>query len=726
MEETNKKTQMSHPWANISPVNLEKIVESCLDIICITNLEGHFIWLNSACEKTWGYQRHELIGRNYIDFVVAAERDFTKQVTEQIVLGKNLKRFDNRCIRKDGSTVPMAWSATWDEGNQIMYCVGRDALDQIYLRGHLQESERYLKEALRIAKLGIWTFDTSTNKATWSDELFDLYGVDPQQSHDLVSVFNSLVHEEDTSIIKQAFLIANSITTPFTHRIVRPDGRIITVMQRISKTSKPYGTGALITGTTQDVTDEVEQATKLLHREQKFKALLENNLDMVGIIDSIGTYTYVSENTEKILGYKPDFLIGRNAFEFIHSDEAQDIFQKFATLNKHAGALELPIFKFRSQAGDWRWIECKVTYKVDDPIIKGFIVNSRDVTQKKEATEKILRLSKIAEDTPNAVVKTDVAGNITWVNKAFSKITEYSFEESIGRKPGDFLQGKDSNAATIALMRQRLIESKSFEVEIINYTKSGRAYWMNIQCQPQFDLQGKLTGFFAIQTDITEKKNLQERLRAELEKKQMEITAHIVKAQEKERDEIGKELHDNVNQILSTVKLYLGMLKEPQLDKEELISKSMSFVQNCIDEIRHLSKRLSSPHHNDLKLEEAVEQLIYSVSSSGKLNIVYQPHNIENCNASMDTELAIYRIMQEHLTNILKHARASNVEISLACISNVLNLKVVDDGLGFEMKAKRKGVGLSNIMNRAFAVNGKVDIQSAPGRGCTLYGVFPI
>lgn len=586
------------------------------------------------------------------------------------------------------------------------------------------EQEHSLKEVLRIAKMGTWTYDVVTNTATWSEELFELYGIDPQQSTDVVTLFNSMVHEEDVPLIQQAFLNATSIVKPFTHRLLTPDGRLIHVKQRITK---PYNSerGNLITGITQDVTDDAEHEMELLFREQRFKTLLENNLDMVGVMDSVGNYSYVSENTETLIGYKPEFLIGKSAFDFIHPEDAQSVFERFTSLNKDGSALEIPAFRFRSANGDWRWIECKVTDKTGDHIIQGIIVNSRDVTAKKAAEEKILSLSRIAEDTPNAVVITDVEGKITWVNKAFSTITGFRLEECIGRKPGDFLQGKDSNPVTIALMRQRLLERKPFEVEIINYSKSSKAYWMNIQCQPHFDVQGKLVGFFAIQTDITEKKNLQERLRAELERRQMEITAQIVKAQEKERDEIGRELHDNVNQILSTVKLYLGMLKDTHIDKEELLSKSIFFVQSCIDEIRNISRRLSSPHHNNLELEYAVEQLVHSISAAGKIKIVYKPYKIKNCKASVDIQLAIYRIIQEHLTNILNHAEARNVEVSLACITNVLNLKIVDDGKGFDVKAKRKGIGISNIMNRAISVDGKVDIRSTIGAGCSLYGTFP-
>ena len=121
---------------------------------------------------------------------------------------------------------------------------------------------------------------------------------------------------------------------------------------------------------------------------------------------------------------------------------------------------------------------------------------------------------------------------------------------------------------------------------------------MNIQCQPQTDAAGVVNGFFALQTDITERKRLESQLSQEIEQRQKKITAAMVQAQEKERNEIGKELHDNVNQILTTVKLYLGILNEPDVDKENLVNKSITYLQDCIDELRQISKRLSSPAVN--------------------------------------------------------------------------------------------------------------------------------
>jgi len=124
------------------------------------------------------------------------------------------------------------------------------------------------------------------------------------------------------------------------------------------------------------------------------------------------------------------------------------------------------------------------------------------------------RLSVIAEESANAVLITDKNGRITWINKAFTTITGYTLEEVIGKKPGDLLQGKDSNPETIKYLGNQIKNLQPFICEIINYHKSGRPYWTRINGQPLFDQQGNVAGFFAIEEDITEERIKDEKIKA--------------------------------------------------------------------------------------------------------------------------------------------------------------------------------------------------------------------
>lgn len=177
---------------DISYETLRNLVDSSLDIICNIDACGRFIWLSSACERVWGYKRNDLIGKRYLDFVLPEERRSTEYAAKQIMGGVNFTNFENSYVRKDGSIVPMVWSATWNATKQTMLCIARDATEKVNAQLRLQENETSLKEAMRIAKMGTWTYDVSINKATWSEELFDLYGIEPNPATDLVALFKSM------------------------------------------------------------------------------------------------------------------------------------------------------------------------------------------------------------------------------------------------------------------------------------------------------------------------------------------------------------------------------------------------------------------------------------------------------------------------------------------------------------------------------------------------------
>lgn len=125
-------------------------------------------------------------------------------------------------------------------------------------------------------------------------------------------------------------------------------------------------------------------------------------------------------------------------------------------------------------------------------------------------------LASVAEKTFEAVIITDGEGKIEWVNEGFTTITEYSLGEVIGKKPGSFLQGNETDLYTVDRIRQKLKEKKIFKEEIINYSKSGRKYWLSLSITPILGKNGEIEKFIAIESDITESKNAKEGLEKQL------------------------------------------------------------------------------------------------------------------------------------------------------------------------------------------------------------------
>jgi two-component system sensor histidine kinase UhpB len=202
------------------------------------------------------------------------------------------------------------------------------------------------------------------------------------------------------------------------------------------------------------------------------------------------------------------------------------------------------------------------------------------------------------------------------------------------------------------------------------------------------------------------------------------IMRAILEAQEKERNEIGRELHDNINQILASISLKLGYyLQEPE-GNEEIIEMCRANLQKAIEEGRKLSHHMVMPRFSERTLRDEIELLIEDFHylqvawvHSDELSEKEVPEHIKE---------TLFRIAQEQLSNIHKHSRATRIEIRLMSDSREVSLEIKDNGVGFDVNQRKKGIGITNIFNRAESYNGIAEIFSQPGKGCTLAVRIPL
>ena len=356
------------------------------------------------------------------------------------------------------------------------------------------------------------------------------------------------------------------------------------------------------------------------------------------------------------------------------------------------------------------------------PSGNGMSVFFRDITSRKQTEAELQKLSLIAKETTNAVVISDQDRKVVWINRACEELSGYSFQEAIGESLGAIFDGPLTDPELIRYTECCFQNFQSFHIEVLNYRKNGTTYWADVSCQPLFNDAGELEYYFSIATDITERKNLE----VELQHQQKKTTAAVIAAQEKERALVGQELHDNVNQVLTTVKLYAELCRDGIGNTEEIMNKSIKLLQDSINEVRSLSKRLSAPSLGDIKLKESIKELIDAVAATNRLTVEMDLSAIEELEVGQELHLALYRILQEHFTNVLKHSEASCVKVLLNVNRDTMELEVSDDGKGFDLKQKRNGIGIANMTSRAENIAGKLTLESTPGEGCTLKASLPL
>ena len=310
------------------------------------------------------------------------------------------------------------------------------------------------------------------------------------------------------------------------------------------------------------------------------------------------------------------------------------------------------------------------------------------------------------------------------VNDAAINLYGYSKEEFLSKTLMDIRPGDDREKLTRAVERLRSENSKASGVWKY-FNKKGDILNMDISSH-RIVYHGK-QAVLSLANDITERVLLEDKLAEEKTKKQQEITAAIITAQVQERSFLGEELHDNINQILATAKLFMDCALADDGLRINHLKESKHLIQNAMEEIRKLSKTLLPPSVGENGLQEALTDVIEKiklVNDKIQFDIDWQIPNENILNEKL--KLTIFRIVQEQLNNIFKHANASTIIISLQQEEETLQLTIKDNGIGFDPAKKRNGVGLQNITNRAELMNGTVTINSRPGAGCELIIHFTV
>lgn len=531
--------------------------------------------------------------------------------------------------------------------------------------------------------------------------------VHPNDREKVIEAIDDLINSKSQQVFEVDF------------RVMRDDNTIGWVEDRGYIIRNEQGKATRIIGASHDITERKIAEEKVLLSEKRFKSLVQNGSDLLGILDIEGNYIYVSPSSKNILGYEPEFLVGKNALSLIHEDDLQKVRECVAAMDREK-SIKVPLFRFKNSSGEWRWIERTMTNMLDDPAVVGIVANSRDVTEKKLADDELVKLSMVAKETTNGVMLTDSEQRVVWVNNAFTKMFGYTFPEIRGKNPLRFLHGPGTDFDVENYIEEQIQKKKPFVFELKNYTKAHEEIHVRVQVQPIFDEDGNLKQYFSLQTDITRQKELEEKVELEKINRQKELTDAVFEAHENERLDIGRELHDNINQILGAVRLYIGMARKNEADRDSLLDNASTFVLSAIEEIRKLSRNLVAPL-KEISIAEAIQDLTKEIMLVHPIQITFTATDFIEEGLSEKFKLNIFRIVQEQINNVLKHAKAKNIYIDIdACDSMLLTFSIRDDGIGFDTTKKADGLGLINIKSRTELYNGTLNISSAPRQGSML------
>ncbi|MBV8621011.1 MAG: response regulator [Curvibacter sp.] len=352
------------------------------------------------------------------------------------------------------------------------------------------------------------------------------------------------------------------------------------------------------------------------------------------------------------------------------------------------------------------------------------------------------RLSRVASETTNAVIITNARGEVDWVNPGFTRITGYELDEVRGLRPGGLLQGPATDARTIQDMREALAREGAFRVDVLNYAKSGRPYWVNVSCNEMRNAEGVLQGFMAIETDVTDRKADEQAL----------IQARL-EAEEANRSK-SEFLANMSHEIRTPMNAMLGLsylLKQTPLDRKQLefvdkIQHSGQHLLGIINDILDFSK-VEAGKLDVERIEMDLEKVLENVA-----NLVGEKARAKNLDLLFDVApdvptqlvgdpLRLGQILINYANNAVKFTDSGEVVIQVRKESEsanevALRLGVRDTGIGLSEEQSRKlfqsfqqadssttrkyggtGLGLAISKRLAALMGGEVGLESHPGQG---------
>ena len=329
-----------------------------------------------------------------------------------------------------------------------------------------------------------------------------------------------------------------------------------------------------------------------------------------------------------------------------------------------------------------------------------------------------------------AIFMLDSQGNITTWNTGAERIKGYKAPEVIGRHYSMFFTEDDRRAGKPERQLQVASEKGRVEQEGWRVRKDGSRFWANIVLTAIHDQDGKLVGFGKVTRDFTERKEMESRLH-QSEQSLRELSLHLLRTQDEERRRIGRDLHDSLGQYLAALKMNLEMVARRTRAGADL-NEAIRLTEESIKEVRTLSYLLHPPLLEESGLQSAVQWYLDGFASRSHIDVGFE-HRGGFPRLPRDLELALFRILQEALTNVHRHSESDKARVRLQTSDGIAILEVQDEGKGMPPELQGEsgvertwGIGLRGMSERMHELGGRLEISSAPQKGTTVRAVAPI
>ncbi|AMM51936.1 hypothetical protein TH61_13125 [Rufibacter sp. DG15C] len=696
------------------------------DLLCVTDKEGKFLHLNGACHQILGYTKEEMVGHLYSEFLFPEDLLLSEQTRlHQFKTSRNIS-YENRYVHKNGQIVHLLWSTTWSEEEEVFYAVGRNNTELKESRLKLQESEQKFKALFENNPDIIFLENTQGELTDVNIKFCEILEIDKEQvlGKKMVDFLPPDIASLESSSFQEAL---TDKTVNFIQDWLTKTGEVLTFeVERI-----PIKIGHKIVGVQTiavDITTKVRAYETIQNQAHKLNVTLESITDAFLTVDKNWRITYLNNEAESVLPFNREKDIGVSIWDIFPEEVGGESYTHYQ--NAVATGQTANFITHLKEYGKWFRVKA---YPYED----GLSIYFDDITQQVLSQHELEKLSLVASNTTNGVMIANREWEIEWVNKGFTRLTGFSPEEAIGKKPSEFLHTSNTDQNSFEQVKDKLLAGEAVFYELQIAKKSGEDLWLNIDISPILDEDGQIKRFIGIQTDITALK------RSELE------LSHLAKdlyVQNSDLQQFTYIVSHNLRAPVANVMALSDLLLS--LDKgSEKFDKSLNYLRLSAYELDNVMRDMNTilsirDSKGNLEREEFLLVDLVTQALSPFKEVVEKAGDMVSLNIpenfTVRTNKAyLYSIFYNLFSNAVKYkAQDRRLEIKIKCFGTLQDGTVIsfsDNGRGFDLdkaggdvfklykrfhhNIEGRGMGLFLVKSHLDALGGHVEVSSQPGKG---------
>lgn len=690
-----------------------------------------FVDCNSAADDLMHQKVREMLGVKASELLASTTPELLRGMHRCFNEQQTIKHLTFRRFQSTGELKHLSVSFVYVPADHVLIYVV-DISEQMIVEVAWREAERKYKDIFENVTEGVFQSTPNGTYLTANPAMARMLGFDSPE--ELIAVRQDIGRQQYVDETKRdefkRLLAEHDVVRGFEYEAYTKDGNKIWISDNVRAVRDESGSVNYYEGTANDITQRKAAQQALSESETRLRAIFEKAPMGISVMESeTGRFLKVNPRYSEITGYSEAELLELTFHDITHPEDAgigMQYLQSFL-------ANKSPSFQFEKRYvrkdGSIVWVSV-TSVRLWDEVSKQqqHMALVEDINERRRTAEALRdseeRYRELFENSRDAIYVHDVSGRYTSVNAAAEKLSGYSREEILGRSFSDFISPKD-----LMLVRENLCRKLSeqgetaYEIEI--RTKDGRSVPVEVSSRLVHQ-NGVPVAIQGTARDITERKRAQEALQ--------QFSRRLISAQELERQRIARELHDEIGQALTAVRLNLQAIQDfcRTANCVPYLGDNLRVVDDALRLVKDLSLDLRPSVLDDLGLRAAVQWYVSRHAERCGLVSEFQCDSMgPEKRLPRDVETNAFRILQEALTNVARHSQANRVLVELRRVNGDLILAVSDDGIGFDYPSHAYStlastLGLRGMQERAVALNGKLEIHSVGNQGTTVRAFIPI